>query len=125
MLRVKTGERKKLEGGLHLRGGSGRIFTRAMILRLLDRGKSLSEVAADVGASPMGVRQVGNRYLSGGLDRALWDAPRPGKQALLNNRQEKEIVALACSAPPGERARWTIELLREEVLRRGIAENIS
>src|ERR1019366_7082656 len=47
----------------------------------------------------------------GGSDYAMHDEPRPGQPRKYQTSQEAEVVALACSAPPGGRKRWTIRLL--------------
>lgn len=81
-------------------------------------------IAAEFGLDPMTIRNIGKRYLDDGLERALIDVPRPGKPMQISNFQEKEIVALVCSAPPDERSRWTLKLLQEEVVRRKIRASI-
>jgi hypothetical protein len=78
-LRLTTSDRKKLNRVLHQGQGSARLFKRAMILRLLDLGKSIGEVAQDMGVSRMAPCIMGTRYLKQGLERALSEAPRPGK----------------------------------------------
>jgi transposase len=123
-LKISRADREKIDQVLHQNDVSTRIFRRALILRLLDRRKSVGEVAEELGVSRMVPRIVGTRYLRKGLERALNDAPRPGKPPLIDRRQEKEIVAVACSAPPGERARWTLKLLRNELISRDIISKI-
>lgn len=44
-----------------------------------------------------------------GVAVALKEKPRPGKQRLLNDKQETELVAMACSAPPPKR--WYIPIV--------------
>jgi hypothetical protein len=68
--------------------------------------------------SAKAVWQIGKRYQQGGLDRALFDAARPGKVPALDLHQRQSIVAVVCSPPPEGRARWTVRLLTEEVVRR-------
>lgn len=115
-VRLLAADRKKLNLALHQSDGPNRIFKRAMILRLLDRGKSVSEIADDLGVNEMSVRNVGGRYIKFGFKRALGDRSRSGRPPKISDRQEKEIIALACSSPPNERARWTLTLLRDEVV---------
>jgi hypothetical protein len=50
-----------------------------------------------VGLSGKTVRQIGQRYQQGGLERALFDAPRPGHAPALNREQRQQVVALVCS----------------------------
>jgi hypothetical protein len=96
-----------------------------MILRLLDQARSVSSIAEELAVGLMTIRYDGERYLSDGLQRALIDAPRPGSPVQISNSQEKQVIALVCSAPPGERSRWTLKLLQDEVIRRKIRSSIS
>src|ERR1035437_567915 len=50
-------------------------------------------------------------YRQGGLEYALHDEARPGQPRKYQTDEEAEVVALACSAPPGGRKRWTVRLL--------------
>ncbi|MCK7491696.1 MAG: helix-turn-helix domain-containing protein [Comamonadaceae bacterium] len=52
-------------------------------------------------------------YLQGGLELALFDVARPGRPRKYDTGVEARITALACSAPPPGRRRWTmVELER-------------
>lgn len=123
-IRLSPWDRKKVEKLVHLNQVSARTLKRALILRLLDQEQTVLLVAKELGVDPMTIRNVGRRYLDGGLDEALNDVQRPGRPVEISNSQEKEIIALVCSAPPGERARWTLGLLQEEVIRRKIRASI-
>src|SRR5688572_11308935 len=79
---------------------SARRMTRARILQLLDEGWAPSDVPAAVGCGEATVRRVKGRYEEGGLGRALTDAPRPGHAKALSDKQEAQIIAMVCSAPP-------------------------
>jgi putative transposase len=81
-------------------------------------------VGASVGLSAKAVWQIGNRYLRGGLDRALFDGARPGKAQALDQEQQQRIIAVACSPPPEGRARWTVRLLTEEAIRRKLVPRV-
>jgi transposase len=70
------------------------------------------------------VWQIGKRYREGGLERALFEAPRPGKSSALDQEQWQRIIAVACSPPPQGRARWTVRLLTEEVIRRKLVPRV-
>lgn len=50
-------------------------------------------------------------YRQGGLAYALHDEPRSGQPRKYQTDEEAAVVALACSAPPSGRKRWTIGLL--------------
>ena len=54
---------------------------------------------------------------SDSLEAALSEEPRPGAGRKLSGRQEALLIATACSRPPGGRARWTLELLADALVR--------
>jgi transposase len=77
-----------------------------------------------LGLSAKAVWQIGKRYGQDGLDRALFDAARPGKSPMLDQHQSQQIIAMVCSPPPEGRARWTVRLLTEEVIRRKLVSQV-
>jgi putative transposase len=112
--------RRLLSGGVQ----PVRTVLRAMALRQLAEGQAIRQVAASVGLTPKTVWLVSQRYQQGGLERALYEGPRPGKALLLDARQRQRIIALACSKPPEGRARWTVRLLVEEVVKRKLVPRV-
>lgn len=92
-----------------------RTIKRARILLESALGKSAADTAAIAAADPRTVERVRRRFREGGLDRALYDAPRPGAPVTLTNDVEAYLVATACSAPPDTEGRWTLELLRDKL----------
>ena len=109
-----------LSGGLQ----AVRTTLRALALRQMDRGQFTPAVGASLGLSAKAVWQIGKRYLDGGLERALFDAARPGKAAVLDQQQRQRIIAVACSPPPEGRARWTVRLLAEEAVKRKLVPSV-
>jgi putative transposase len=90
----------------------------------MDQGQSTPAVGANLGLSAKAVWQIGKRYLDGGLERALFDASRPGKAPGLEPQQQQRIIAVVCSPPPEGRARWTVRLLTEEVIKRKLVPRV-
>jgi hypothetical protein len=43
----------------------------------------------------------------------------------LTGKQEAHLIAVACSTPPGGRARWTLRLLADKVVGLGFASSIA
>src|ERR1700686_2456040 len=80
---------KLLSGGLQ----PVRTVLRALVLRQLADGQTIRKVARNVGLTPKTVWLTSQRYQQGGLDRALYDEARPGKEALLVAPQREGIVA--------------------------------
>lgn len=108
--------------------GSGlqpvRTVLRALALRQLAEGHSIREVATKVGLTPKTVWLTSQRYQQAGLERALYERPRPGKALLLDAQQRQRIVALVCGPPPEGRARWTVRLLTEEAVKRKLVPRV-
>lgn len=62
-----------------------------------------------------------------GLDRTLERKPpaEPPRKRLFDPKKEKEVLAIAAGAPPEGRARWTLHLLADEVVRLDIVDSVS
>src|SRR5260370_8913000 len=95
-----------------------RTVLRALALRQLAEGQTVRQVAKNVALTPKTVWLISQRFRQGGLERALYERPRPGKAALLDAQHRQRIVALVCGPPPEGPARWTVPLLTEEVVKR-------
>jgi hypothetical protein len=103
---------------------SVRVWRRARILQLLDRGWTLVDAGSAVGTYPREVRRVGWRYLRGGLAEALGEDARPKQSRMLDAKQQAAIVAMICAPPPPGRSRWTLMLIAEEATRRRIVAKV-
>ena len=115
---LTVGDRERIEALLSGGVQEVRTVVRALALRQLDRGLSTPEVGSVVGLASKTVQEIGQRDQAGGLERALFDAPRPGKVPVLDAGQRQQVVALVCSSPPEGFARWTVRLLAETVRRK-------
>ncbi|MGA7358595.1 MAG: helix-turn-helix domain-containing protein, partial [Candidatus Sulfotelmatobacter sp.] len=73
-----------------------RTVLRALALRQLAQGQTVRQVAKNVALTPKTVWLTSQRFRQGGLERALYERPRPGKAALLGPQQRQRIVALVC-----------------------------
>ena len=112
--------RRLLQSGLQ----PVRTVLRALALRQLAEGQTVRQVAKNVALTPKTVWLTSRRFRQGGLERALYERPRPGKVALLDAQQRQRIVALVCGPPPEGRARWTVRLLTEEVVKRKLVPRV-
>ena len=111
---------KLLSGGLQ----PVRTVLRALVLRQLADGQTIRKVARNLGLTPKTVWLTSQRYQQGGLEGALYERARPGKEARLDTQQRQRIVALVCSPPPEGRARWTVRLLAEEAVKRKLVPGV-
>ena len=112
--------RRLLQSGLQ----PVRTVLRALALRQLADGQPIRQVAKNVGLTPKTVWLTSQRYQQGGLERALYEGARPGKEARLDAQQRQRIVTLVCSPPPEGRARWTVRLLAEEAVKRKLVPRV-
>src|SRR5712664_2179266 len=71
-----------------------RTVLRALALRQLAEGQAIRKVAGNVGLTPKTVWLTRQRYQQGGLERALYERARPGKEARLDAAQRQRIIAL-------------------------------
>ena len=76
--------------------------------------------------APSTVFRVRRQYASEGLTATLErKGPDRVYERKLDGEQEAKLVALACSAPPEGRARWTLHLLADELVRLEVVETIA
>lgn len=104
---------------------SARGLTRARILLLLHDGKTEMDIKGTLGICRATVSNTKRRYREEGLQSALSEKPRSGQPKKYTDRQEVEIIALACTSPPKGRRRWTIRLLTERLSERKGFETIN
>ena len=123
-VKLTEGEREELRGLLKNGVLPVRRVIRALVLLRLDEGVSTPQAGAMFELSDEGVRKVALRYREGGLEAAVFEGARPGKQPVLDDRQQQKVVALACGPPPAGQARWTVRLLAAEVKKRKIVAGI-
>jgi len=121
-----------------VQSGKGRFrrLKRAQILLAASSGSSDATIAKNVAVSASTVYRTKRRFVEEGLEAALSEEPRPGADRKLAAKEEALLIATACSAPPAGRARWTLALLADamvrltkhdslssETIRRRLAEN--
>ena len=118
-------EREHLLGITRRGQSSGRKVKRSLILCKADEGLTYQQVAEALMVGPATVGRVRQRFVEGGLKRALDDLPRPGQRRKLDGRQEAHLVAVACSAAPEGHTRWTLRLLADEAVKLELTDSIS
>src|SRR5215213_5372930 len=124
-------QRAELRGLVGAGTAPARMLTRARILLKADHGdggpgwSDAAIVAAlDVNAST--VLRVRRQFATDGLAAAL-ARKRPDRvyERALDGEQEARLVALACSAPPDDRERWSLRLLADELVRLEVVPAVS
>ncbi len=111
---------------LHTLVGRGsapaRTLTHARILLKANQGEggpawTDAAIAAALEVHPTTVARVRRQCADEGLDAALArKAPDREYRRTLDGAQEAHLIALACSAPPAGRQRWTLRLLADRLV---------
>jgi len=114
-IELKTGELRFLHSYLKKGRMSKREYDRANVLLLLHKGKCDSEISEFLGIERTKIWRLRQRYLSEGLQEALGEKARSGQPKKYITNAEAEIIALACTGPPEGRAKWTLELLAQNL----------
>ena len=132
-------EDRSIVEGIRSKGShQAREVNRAHVLSCLDRGVPETQIMAVLGIGRTVVWRTRGAYLQGGLDLALFDVERSGRPRQYDTNAEARVTALACSAPPAGRQRWTmmeleraarqepgLECVSRETVRRMLKKTIS
>jgi len=97
-VRLSAKERTALRALLKSGIQQVRVVLRALTLLQLDQGVRAPQVARSIPLTPQVIRRIGHRYRDGGLERALYEKPRPGAAPLLEKSEKQRIIAMVCVA---------------------------
>ena len=123
-LELSDAERSSLTSLISAGQLPAKVFRRATALLELARGKSLAEVASTLSVTYETVATWRDNYHERGL-AALEDKARSGRPVRIDGAQRAKITALACSAAPAGRARWTLRRLADKAVELGYCETLS
>ena len=108
-----------------------RLLTRARVLLKADQGEggaawSDAAIAGALEVHPTTVARIRRQCVEQGLEAAL-ERKRPDRvyARALDGAAEAHLVAVACSAPPAGRERWTLRLLADELVRLEVVPAVS
>ena len=125
VVQLDATQRSELRSLIRKGTTSARALSRARVLLLADEGRTDAHIAANVHVGTTTVERLRRRFVEEGLDATLQERPRPGGKPKLDGKQEALLVALACSEPPQDRAKWTMQLLADNLVAIGVVETIS
>jgi len=101
-----------------------RVIKRAQILLKSHHGLSDAIIADHITISVRTIERVRQRF-STSLERALFDASRPGAPAKITPTIEAHLIATACTDPPDDASHWILELLQESLVTAGHVSTVS
>lgn len=104
---------------------SARKLTRAHILLRADEGATDEAIATSLHVARTTIERLRRRFVEGTLEEALGERPRPGAKRKLDMKQEAHLIAVTCTPAPEGQARWTMQLLADELVQLGIVDSIS
>lgn len=107
-----------------------RQFKRSQILLLSDAGYKDQDITERVGVGVATVERTGQKFAEHGLDKAITEQPRPGRQRKLDGSMEAFLIATACSEAPDGRADrlvalGKVEAISDETVRRTLKKTSS
>jgi transposase len=112
---LSANERESLRQLVSRGKHSSRKVTRARILLLAAEGLTDEHIVKALKTAFATVERTRKRFVEEGLG-CLNERPRRGQARKLTGKQEAHLIAVACSTPPGGRARWTLQLLADKVV---------
>jgi hypothetical protein len=124
-------ERARCEALITAGKAAAQLQTHARILLKADQGPDGpawpdARISEALEVSVATSERVRRTLVLEGLDAALQRQPVAHRRAcLLDGAQEAHLVAIACSAPPAGRERWSVRLLAGRLVELGIVEAIS
>lgn len=131
VVRLRTAEREELERVLTTPRAAAERVVRARVLLKADEGEhgpawTDAAIAEAFDISVSKIQRLRQRLVEEGLAAALVRHPSPqARPRKLDGAQEARLVTLACSAPPAGRARWTLQLLADQLVQLKVVDTIS
>ena len=129
---LSDAERNQLNAMINKGKHPARQLLKARILLKADAsdsggGWSDSQIAAALETSVGTVAPTRQRLVEGGLDGALTrhHSPNSARRRIFDGEAEAKLIALTRSPPPKGRARWTLVLLEDQAVERGIVARAS
>lgn len=104
---------------------SARVVKRAQILLLAAQGYQDETIAGMLMVGESTVHRTRQRYVEEGVELALSERPRKGREKKLTPEAEAFLIATACSDPPSGRESWTMQLLADKLVSLEIIDSIS
>ena len=125
-------ERRGLTEMVRVGRRSALTLTRARILLNADQAAGGpawpdARIAEALDCGLRTVERVRQRFVERGLEPALGRKPQdhPSRERKFDGAAEARLIALACSAPPAGRARWTLKLLADKLVELELFASVS
>jgi transposase len=130
VVRLTKAEREQLEALVSKGKTAAYKIKHANILLLTDVDGPNGEdetVAKALACHANTVRNVRQRLVEQGLEAALERQKQecPSRAKILDGEKEARLIAVSCSKPPEGQAKWTMQLLADELVELEIVDSVS
>ena len=130
IVRLEAEERQQLEQLVRVGKAAAYKIRHANVLLAVDEseqgpGCTDEQVSRTLGMTVRSIEMLRRRFVEEGLQACLVHKKRgmPSVNRKFDGEKEAKLIALACGPPPKGRARWTLELLADQVVQLGIVES--
>jgi len=104
---------------------NARTLTRAHVLLKSDEGWSNAEIMEAFPISDQTIRNIKQRFASGGVQAVLTDKRQEQRRHVLTDEQAAHLIALTCSPVPDGHDHWTVRMLAGKAVELGYVRTIS
>jgi len=132
VVKLSAEERARLVEIIHKGKHSAQLIMKARILLKADssqagEGWPDSQIVAALECGLSTVARARQQLVEEGFEAVLRRKHQPSsaRKRTFDGEAEAKLIALACSAPPPGRARWSLRLLEEKVVELNIVERAS
>jgi len=125
-----TEDEKKYLGGIVQKGGKGYRIKHAQILLKLDERPeneawTYNRIKEAYSASNGTIAGVAKRFVMEGMEAALGRKKQENRHRKVTGEVEAQICLIACSEPPEGCARWTMQMIADELIRLEVVDYIT
>ena len=118
-------ERTHMEVFVRRGKANARTLTRARVLLKCDEGWSNGDIVEALDVSDQTIRNVRQRYSTGGIEAVLTDKRQERRRQALTDGQAAHLIAIACSTVPDGHDHWTVRMLAGQAVELGYVRGIS
>ena len=124
-VQLATEERKQLQRLISSGVAPARKLTRARILLKVDAGMTRTKISQVLDVTTNTVTNVCRTFQTQRLDAIERKEPNREYRHSLDGEAKAYLIAIACSKPPEGRERWTLRMLRAEMVKRNHVDEVS
>ena len=110
-LRVSMNQRQALESIVRSRTAAQRVVMRAQIVLAAAEGRANLTIARELRVSRPSVLEWRARFLDGGVEALLHDAPRPGRPRVIGAKKVEAVVTATLHTNPRAATHWSVRTM--------------